>query len=431
MLQEEQEKMKVLIPKLKGNETYRSWYAGIKRFLQTRSLDIYIYYKFKTVKKLSKTTVKPEVDIMLTDKMLIEEVTTIPLEERIQLANEDAQNFSLNSPSNFPEELLGVIELTDVVQRGNHLTFLVSSENYVKLVRKLREERSRVFSLFHTTLSKPVYELIRNEVCTFEAFNILAKNFQLNPYIEQQNLRTKITKLYVGKLKLYLNSFEQLLAEYISIGGSRYDTAIYDTFIRHVKNSRYSLYYNIYNGTNIDDILDFFKPIADKETIEIPKSSDKNSSRRQANIHANKAQTSSQPPDRPFRCRRCNGWNHDLQSCPLSYDVCHYCGNTGHFRKECPRNQNKTRANQAQVTYSEEEKRLHTEQDNTSNTKNIYSALQDIFITGESSDSEDDFVTCNQLNIAQFNSQNNFILDSGATRHVTGNIKLLDSTRQL
>ena len=83
MLQEEQEKMKVLIPKLKGNETYRSWYAGIKRFLQTRSLDIYIYYKFKTVKKLSKTTVKPEVDIMLTDKMLIEDVTTIPLEERI------------------------------------------------------------------------------------------------------------------------------------------------------------------------------------------------------------------------------------------------------------------------------------------------------------------------------------------------------------
>ena len=140
MLQEEQEKMKVLIPKLKGNDTYRSWYSGIKRFLETKSLDIYIYYKFRTVKRLNKTTVKPEIDIQLTNTMLIEEVTTIPLEERVHLVNEDVQYFFLNSPSNIPEELLGVIELTDAIKKGNHLTFLVSPENYVKLVKKLHEE---------------------------------------------------------------------------------------------------------------------------------------------------------------------------------------------------------------------------------------------------------------------------------------------------
>ena len=245
--------------------------------------------------------------------------------------------------------MLSFIDLCDIIQTSKEVILLVPQESYIELARKMREDKSKVFSMFHTTVSTPIFELIRNQASVADAYDTLKKSYQLDTYVEQQNLRVKINKLYIGKLQSYLDNFEQHLAEYTSIGGSRQDTALYDTFVRHISGSKYKIYYNMYHGSTIDELLAFFRPIAEKESLDIgphaaPKQGRTNNTKRTP-LYANKVALQRAPNGKPLRCRRCNGWGHEVSMCALDVDVCHFYGEPGHFRKDCPNNQQRNKAN--------------------------------------------------------------------------------------
>ena len=125
-------------------------------------------------------------------------------------------------------------EDSDIIVQNNSLYLVTNEEKFIKVSKKLREDTSKVFSIFHSTISPTIYELIRNCDSAFDAFNILKENFKLNTYVEQQNLRNKIRKIYFTKLNKYINDFEILLAEYTAIGGNKLDTSIYDSLFKEL-----------------------------------------------------------------------------------------------------------------------------------------------------------------------------------------------------
>ena len=434
-----EEKINIQVPKLKNKDTFRPWSEGIRRLLEAKSLDVYLNYEIKVVRLMDEEEKKSEIDKFVSKFITSDVLYRIPLQERLYMGVGKYHFYSVDSSDEIPDALLGLMDLCDVVQEENKLTLLVERGTYVQLARKLREDRSKIFSIFHTSVSKPIYELIRKETSVAAAYTILVNNYRLDTYVEQQNMRVKISKLYIGKLQTYLDTFEQLLAEYVGIGGSRDDTALYDTLVRHVSNSKYNMYYNIYSGTSTDELLLFLRPIAEKEKLDTTGNNATKQGRTSGNtkrptLYANKVALQRGPNGKPIRCRRCNGWGHELSSCMLEEDVCHYCGEPGHFRKDCPQAQNRNKANKAQVLAVEEETSTHqhVHQPEQTNT-NSYEALQDLFDTldSEPEDEEDEFVTLNRVAINEEKVNSNYILDSGATRHVTGELTILEETQKL
>ena len=76
---------------------------------------MYLYYQIKIVKKLETDQVKLEIDRALADFLPSDIITKIPVPARTILAPESPKFYSVQSSAEIPDELLGLIDLTDVI----------------------------------------------------------------------------------------------------------------------------------------------------------------------------------------------------------------------------------------------------------------------------------------------------------------------------
>ena len=348
MLNLDENKLKIIIEKLNTKADYRNWSEGLRRYLRTRSLDQYLDYQVQVRMLLSSPNTRTT-DTQLIENLQTSNVLHIPLDIRDEYLQKEARYYTLDSADQIPLNLLNFIEENSIIVDANKILILCNKTHYVTTLKKVREEKSKIFSIFHSTISSSIYEIIRQYDCVYKAYSLIENQYKIDTIIEQQNLRKKISNLYFTKLNIYLEKFDTLLAEYVAIGGSRYDTSIYDTFVQRIKVTKYNIYYNLYNGSNIDDLLNYFRPIAMKDDLVFQKYQNQNNNR-QVNINR-----TSNTNIIGKRCQRCNGWNHSIEICPTTKPACFYCGSIDHFKKDCPNFLKRIKAKQVKTSQQEEE----------------------------------------------------------------------------
>ncbi len=451
MFSVEESKMRVEIPKLIGRKTFRNWNEGILRFLKTKSLDTYMNYEFHgpyiwldTEEKNENLVTTETLDALVAQRINTGKNLFLPIHLRRELLNYEKYNhYSMDNPIGVPRDLLVLLENAELIVSGSTIFLVCSTDGYVKTNRMIRESTSKIFSLLHTTISKPIYEIIRKTNVPKEAYNLLKNKFKISDYAEQQNLRFKISELELKSLTDYIENFEVLLAEYVALDGDKYDSAIYDSFIQRIKKSKFEFYYNLYEGDCIDNIIEYFRKIASKENIATRDNENK------VTINQTKAKAGYLG-----RCKRCNGWGHDIDICPTIYSRCSACGSDKHFRRNCPKinNRRTNRVNNIKVADETNSFNLFDEENEETVTVNVARAQENTIVSEALRQSINEIEASTKqittpdvifLNVIKNSTQKSqcfcknkdqcgrILIDSGATRHVTNNMKKMLYTRTL
>ena len=118
-------KMKIVLPKLKGKETYRSWSEGVQRYFKTKSLDIYLKHHFRLVRKLKDNLTKVEIDKVIRQLIDHDVIYHIPIEERVKLTQENPKFYSATFSDDIPDDMLSFIDLCDIIQTSKEVILLV------------------------------------------------------------------------------------------------------------------------------------------------------------------------------------------------------------------------------------------------------------------------------------------------------------------
>ena len=202
-----------------------------------------------------------------------------------------------------------------------------------------------------------------------------------------------------------------------------------------------------FTGETIDDAIEYYRPIADKENIQRHNSG--------SMIRSFQA---SQPNEREgFRCKQCMGVGHTSETCSTAPGTCFHCGLTGHNRSKCPSKNKKCwlKMKQAVLEIMNDAQQDAQQADNSEIDSNESpdsdSSVSDVCTDDEDDITEEEFssptlqvrTTRIQGRMATMKSStscnctfhNNCLriaLDSGCTRHISSvpvtNAKVIEET---
>ena len=115
--------------------------------------------------------------------------------------------------------------------------------------------------------------------------------------------------------------------------------------------------------------------------------------------------------------------------CPTQHASCFHCGDTTHYQNKClhyvKRNYH--------VKLSQNSNYENNSSDNLVKEENFISSVEEMFLDDQNIvETDKENVTVNRINTnRKFKDEHYFIVDSGATRHVTSNRNLLTNIKKL
>ena len=78
---------------------------------------------------------------------------------------------------------------------------------------------------------------------------------------------SKLSRLKIKNLRLFIDQFDSLPCEFVAVGGDRQNRTVYSIFLLRLPD-KYSTHRSLYQGSTIDETMEDFRLIADKENFE-------------------------------------------------------------------------------------------------------------------------------------------------------------------
>ena len=303
---------------------------------------------------------------------------------------------------------------------------------------------AKIFTVFCcSTVAGKNRQVIRGQATPFDAYNYLITKFGSNPVEELRKLRMKFRNIRCPNLSEYIHNFELLISEYEEAGGNRYENVIIDSFLSQLSDEKYKTFKMFFTGETIDDAIEYYRPIADKENIQ----------RNNSGSMIRSFQASLPNEREGVRCKQCMGVGHTSETCSTAPGTCFHCGLTGHTRKKCPSKNKKCWLKMKQAVL---EIMNDAQQEDNNDIEPNDSADSDSSVSDVCTDDEDDIPeeefssptlqarttriqgrmaimkSSPSCNCTFHNDCLRIALDSGCTRHISGvpvtNAKTIEET---
>ena len=207
-------------------------------------------------------------------------------------------------------------------------------EKYLENLGGFDTKVDKIFTLILNTIDNKIKQIVKSKKDPYDAFCYLRAKYKRELHIELKQCKKKLRTIRCPSLEEYLHSFELVLAEFEMLSGNRKTSEVFEAFIDGISDEKYSTYKCLYNGTDIDDALEYFRKIAEREE-------DKPNGKK---LQAKKFNVDGDARNLPFkkvRCKTCSGVGHTSEQCPSPTGLCHLCCEQGHSRRKCP-NKKKT-----------------------------------------------------------------------------------------
>ena len=290
---------KITIPKLKNRASYKQWNRGIRTYLSSKNLLLYIDLDVQRPILLTETPVR----IIRSNENVLDETHTLSTNDDLNpqqpssfLIGQVKMKLKVNDTDNicsqickFPISLLHQIinassakwftiesiqlpdllvelasEALTVIDVDNKLYHLYGSrESFVEARSKHLKQSNLVQSIVRTTISTENLYLFDNQDSVFMGYKRVCKQFFRDNRLERIAVKAKLSQLKVRSLFSYVNDFKRLLCEFESAGGSRESEDILNIFLSNLPNSKYLVYKTMFHGSSVDEAFEMFLNIAE------------------------------------------------------------------------------------------------------------------------------------------------------------------------
>ena len=463
----------VAIPILRNESTFRTWEEAVVRYLGSLKLRHYLEYEIVPPQLLLSSTeqlILPDFDDMvsrLLPRNLQDLVCRLPSIVR-EAVCQACKVFVFNKdvPSNIPRSLVKlVLKSTCLIVADCKLFIIVeNAETCLEMFDQQNADMDKVYGVLYTTVSQQNLQVVKSQPTVFGSYQALVLKFRKDLHLELKTVRRKFSSLRCPTLTKYLADFITILAEYESLGGNRYDTGIADFLVDNIPNDRYEFYKHLYRGKTVDEGLEYFKQIAQRESLDRYRAAPVTK-----RVHLNQLKHSTDSDSETLQCNtvvqcntvkvkkciKCGGWGHTSGSCPTPHNVCHECGDSNHFKNKCDKFLRRVKAQQILCDHLFSDVDEHSAALQNSDTKVRQLNVQDTEECDDVNDSEigdtaQEFasaavffklqvisVIVNKLLASSpcscsFGSEClSIVIDSGATRHIVNENVILSSKQQL
>ena len=216
-------------------------------------------------------------------------------------------------------------------------------KEWQKGCRKYLKETQLVSNVIQTSLAVERLHVFSSCNNNYHGFHQIQRTFFKESKLEQSMLLNKMSRIKYKNLQTYIDQFYSLICEYEAVQGNRNDQVIQTLFLSKLP-EKYSSEKNTYCGQNIDQALEYFKNVSDREAAYSTKPTNEIAQSQKIN------QVNQRPKQRSFtrtfhkpsnitfnkRCSTCGGFGHDNTKCVTKNPVCHICGSQEHYKINCP-----------------------------------------------------------------------------------------------
>ena len=362
---------------------------------------------------------------------------------------EDIRIYTQLSPDR-PKHMLKFIHKSAItIVAGSHLWFFYDNQpSYMEACENAYTDRSKVeTALRAAVLDDDLFTLddAMETSTLYHGFQLICEDYEKDLVIERDSILSKMEQLRCKAVTQYIKEFKSLLVEYKNVGGSLGNSAVRRAFLRNLP-SHYRTYKNLMpNDYSLRQMFKFFKDIYDKDRSSMHRID-------AAPVRKVPAATISHKSDSKIyvkpKCTLCGGKGHSKENCGNAGPVCYECGHE-HLLKDCPVYKKKRRAaavivncislEEAQAVLTEtadtpsdprEEPTHSSPKPSTSTTS------KDNEVEVDEEDSVDYYF--NAVFVAEAYTQQTCncrfqgkciqaLLDSGSSRHITGQQELLSN----
>ena len=348
---------KILIPKLKTQQSFKNWKEAILTYLGSKSLDYLVNFDVQTPVYLNPQNIQiqqvvdetvpstiSQIDRLVKDKLhfmdqslLANSVHRLPKNLKHEIISElNVKGYSISSVD-LPDLFLDLCSAAAfiIVFPTKVYHFYGERDSYIKARSLQLKHTKSAQSIIRSTISLENVHLFDANNSVYHGFHKLCAHYERDNKLERINIKQRLSRLKVKNLQTYMIDFKRLLSEYESAGGNRDSEDIVNVFLTNLPNEKYLFYKTTFQGDSIDAAFLYFHTIAEKELNFEVYSKPLPKTKVTAPItRIQQVMTHSQQP-KNTRCVKCGGFGHKAHVCPNTQPVCHLCGSADHYKKNC------------------------------------------------------------------------------------------------
>ena len=486
MEDDKQDATKIIkIPKLRKRKDFLNWKVALESYLRAKELYHHLQYEIHQPALLlpESDSIDYQINVLKIPRDYEHYLKRIPLSHRETISHLMNRYpsypviFIHEDSEQLPDALYSLVSQVPVLQIADHIIPLVMNRiDYRKLKRRQIKDYESIFSITRSSLALEHVHLFPHNTPLHTAFRTLTQHFHKELHLEQTIILRKLENLPFRNLREYIANFEHLLCQYESVQGDRREKILHMYFMRNIPD-RYRTSKSAYTGTSITEDLAYWRQLADREMTysnREPNTSFQRSSSNHARNSLNKTKINTEvkhkinrithtvikPTNLKInkRCKKCGGFNHSYEQCPSDAECCFLCGSTSHRMVECHLKKKFIKAMHIDVidddtldgheilsskncNGEDDKMTVHTydsQEDESTQPELIFDPTLDedqaigmlgikcIHTRPRHSPSEECTCTC-RFSTACIRPE----IDSGASCHITGNIKILENTKEV
>ena len=261
------------IPVLKRRNEFRIWKDRLLTHLRTKEVGYHLTHDVQ-----SPILIDPEIyttrieNIDGFNNILVpQEFDNFQWKLPNRLAEEIQQNKEkikvYHEESNFvPDDFFSlIIEALVLIVDTKLYTVLADKKKWIKAKRHYIKEKMFVNNQIKTTIARERVHIFTSQQSNFQGFKNIEKSFLKETDLEQAQIIKRLSTTKFKFIRQYIDAFDSLVCEYVAVGGNREDRIIHSMFLTKIPD-KYSTEKNIYNGSTLDQAMDYFRNIGDRET---------------------------------------------------------------------------------------------------------------------------------------------------------------------